>query len=82
MYVVASLAAAVVSNVVIVLAFLRVLRGVQRQHARERDALIDRVCHLARNPWNEAPSYQADDPELVRDWENSWESPSPEQMVS
>ena len=49
-------AAAFVSNAVIVLAFLRVTRGMQRQHARERDALLDKVCHLAGRPWNEAPA--------------------------
>ena len=81
MYVVASLAGAVASNVVIALAFLRVMRGIQRQHARERDALIDRVCHLAGRPWNEAPSVH-DDYEVPRDWESTWESPAPEQMVA
>ena len=49
-------AAAVVSNAIIALGFLRVMRGTQRQHAREREALIDKVCHLAGKPWNEAPA--------------------------
>jgi hypothetical protein len=81
MYVVASLAAAVVSNVVIALAFLRVVRGMQRQHARERDALIDRVCHLAGRPWNTPPAVE-ELVEVPRDWESTWESPAPEQMVA
>jgi hypothetical protein len=74
MYVVVSLAAAVVSNVVIALAFLRVVRGMQRQHARERDALIDRV-------WNTPPAVE-ELVEVPRDWESTWESPAPEQMVA
>ena len=80
MLVIAGVAAvAVVSNAIIALAFLRVMRGEQRQHARERDALIDKVCHLAGRPWNEAPAaefkleeeepnFLISSPERLPDW--------------
>lgn len=27
----------------------------ERQHAREREQLLNRICHLAGNPWVPAP---------------------------
>lgn len=42
--------------VVLVSAFSGILRSVLRSHARREDALIDRVLHVAGNPWNVAPA--------------------------
>ncbi|MBA3381738.1 MAG: hypothetical protein H0T97_07730 [Actinobacteria bacterium] len=37
-------------------------RAAIRQHAREREQLINQICHLSGRPWQEAP---ADEPRTI-----------------
>lgn len=41
----------------------QLLRVVIRQGARERELLVNQVCHLARNPWAPAPAEEYEVPE-------------------
>jgi hypothetical protein len=58
------------------LSFASVLRSLVRQHARERDLLINQVCALAGKPWQPPPA---------REWKQPEPGPvlyaSPEQMT-
>lgn len=38
--------------------FLRYVASQARQHARERQTLIDQVCHLSGRPWTPPPADQ------------------------
>ena len=78
---VASVLGLALSNVAIVVAFTQVLRSRDRLHARERDLLVNQICHLSGRAWNDPPSHQPE-PEVERDWANTWESQAPEQMVA
>jgi hypothetical protein len=71
MLVAGMVAASLALNAAIVLSFLRYVRGIQRQYARREDALIDKVCHLAGKPWNEAPAGVVEE-----------EEPEPDRYVS
>lgn len=60
-YVLSALAAATVI-VALIDAFAsilnaRTIRAMQRQHARERELLINQLPHVAGRPWAEAPAY-------------------------
>lgn len=46
---------AIAGIVILSLAFAQTIRGMQRQHAREREQLLDKLCHLAGKPWTPAP---------------------------
>lgn len=35
---------------------LRVVKSERREHARERDLLVNQMCALAGKPWQEAPA--------------------------
>lgn len=54
---------------VVVLAFAGLLRGVNRQHAREREQLLARLMHLAGRTWEPPPSDQYRPPEPVPEFE-------------
>lgn len=41
--------------VAVVVAFAGVVRSLIRQHARERDLLINQLLHATGNPWQPAP---------------------------
>lgn len=47
--------AAVLSLVAVIMAG-QTLRGIVRQHARERDRLLDRIMHLAGATWTPPPA--------------------------
>lgn len=49
-------AAAVVSVTVVTVAFLQALRWQARQHARERDLLVNQVLHLSGRTWQPPPA--------------------------
>ena len=67
--------------VVVTITLASILRWNVRQHARERERLVDQLCHLTGRPWNDAPAARPTvEPE--RDWESTWESQAPEQMVA
>lgn len=74
--------ALVVVLAVVVLAFTSILRWTIRQHARERERLVDQLCYLSGRTWNDPPSHVPPSLEAVPDWANTWESPAPEQMVA
>lgn len=48
--------ALVAANIILAVIFARSLRQRDRQHARERDLLLDRMMHLSGKPWNQAPA--------------------------
>lgn len=50
---VAAVAAVFVTSLLIMGA---ILDGVLRRQARERDRLINQICHLAGKPWQPAPA--------------------------
>lgn len=55
--------AAVVAVTVVTVAFLQALRWQARQHARERDLLVNQVLHLSGRTWQPPP---ADDTPAVK----------------
>jgi hypothetical protein len=69
----AALAVAAITAVVLG----NLLRIVIRQGARERELLVNQICHLSNKPWQEAPAYE--EHELV---ESSLSSVPPEQYFS
>jgi hypothetical protein len=44
-----------------VVCFAPILRYVVRQSARDRELLINQLCHVTGRPWQEAPAYQVED---------------------
>lgn len=57
-----------IALVALVVSFAGLLRANTRQAARERQVLIDKMCHLAGNPWTLPPADTFDpepDPEPV-----------------
>ena len=64
--VVAAVAAVAVAGMVVAsLAFARSIRGMERQHARERELLLNQVCNLAGKPWTPAPADEYQVPSVV-----------------
>jgi hypothetical protein len=55
---------AVVANAITALAYSRSQRNMQRQHARERELLLNQLCNLAGKPWVEPPSYRMPEPDV------------------
>jgi len=51
-----------------VVCFAPVFRYVIRQSARERELLVNQLCHMAGRPWQEPPSWAPETPELVPDF--------------
>jgi hypothetical protein len=41
-----------------------VLHATIRRHGRERDRLINQICHLADKPWSPAPATPKPQPEV------------------
>jgi hypothetical protein len=55
--VVAGIAAlAVLSEALLAITFARAQRSSQRQHARERELLINQLCNVVGRPWSPAPA--------------------------
>lgn len=50
--------AAIVALGLVTAGLLNVVRGMVRQHARERDALLDKIMHLAGRTWTPPPADQ------------------------
>lgn len=68
--------AAIAAAVAATLSFAGLLRSLIRQHARERDLLINQLLHATGKPWAPAPAA----PEPVPEPEpRSWTA-SPEQL--
>ncbi len=67
--------AGIIAEAATALTFARVVRSHDRQQARERELLLNQICHLSSKPWLPAPAEEAfeirDEPVLVG---------SPEQM--
>lgn len=60
--------AACASTAVVSLVLGNLLRVSIRQGARERDRLVNQLCHLSGRPWEEAPAYApepAEEPDLL-----------------
>ena len=72
----------VVALCVVTIAFTGILRWTIRQHARERERLVDQLCHLSGRTWNDPPSHREVAAEIDLDAAYTWESPAPEQMVA
>jgi hypothetical protein len=58
--------------------FAGVLRSLIRQHARERQLLLDQICHLSGKTWTPPPAHHAPpeakpretlNPDMLPDWE-------------
>lgn len=65
--------------VVVVTAFLSLIRGLVRQHARERDLLTNQLLHAVGKDWQPAPAdtpvvREEREPQVLRF------TPSPEQL--
>ena len=56
-----------------VIAFAGLIRSLIRQHARERDLLVNQLCHLAGRTWTAPP---ARDPEPAEPVEPRWVDPN------
>ena len=63
--------AAVLASAVTAIVFGNLLRIVIRQHARERERLVNQVCHLSGRPGQEAPVN-----------EREWPTESPRLLVA
>lgn len=69
MYVAIAAGAFALSNVVVVLAFLRVLRGRDREWGRRFDLVVNQLLHATNHTWTPPPADEwtpADDEELGR----------------
>lgn len=67
-----------VALLALVVGLTSILRSQQHAHAREREKLIDKVCHLAGNPWTPAPAVADNhEPEAEQSWEYAPDSPLP-----
>jgi len=55
------------STAVVAIVLGQLLRVVIRQGARERELLVNQICHLSGRPWREAPSYEPPMPEPERE---------------
>lgn len=63
---------------VVAISFTGIVRWLVRQQARERELLVNQVCHLSNRPWQEAPAYVPESledvpvyvtsPEQLPDW--------------
>jgi len=73
--------ASIAALVVVTISFAGVIRWGIRQQARERELLVNQLCALSGRPWQEPPAWHPT-PEPERDWETTWESQAPEQMVA
>jgi hypothetical protein len=60
------------------LIFGAILDGVLRRQARERDRLINQICHLAGKPWQPAPA--SEPPPVVEDPDDGRYIHSPDQL--
>lgn len=49
-------------------AFTSILRYVVRQGSRERELLVNQLCHLAGRPWREPPREPLTPEEIVAEW--------------
>lgn len=63
--------------VVTVMTFGGLLRSERRQHARERDLLLNQLLHTVGKPWQEAPADHHEPP--VEREPRTWTA-SPEQL--
>ena len=65
--------------VVVTISFAGVIRWGIRQHAREREQLVNQVCYLSGKTWQDPPSFE-NLPSLEMPPDEVWTSP--EQMVA
>jgi hypothetical protein len=75
-----ALAAALVA---VVASFAGVVRSLIRQHARERDLLINQLLHATGNAWQPSPAAEQRREARGRDFDGDVEirwTPSPEQL--
>jgi len=58
--------------VAVVVAFAGIVRSLIRQHARERDLLVNQILHLSGRTWTPPPADEwgpaTDGEPLVREW--------------
>jgi len=63
--------------VVVTISFAGVIRWGIRQHAREREQLVNQVCYLSGRTWQDPPSFTSPALEIPPD--EAWTTP--EQMA-
>jgi hypothetical protein len=60
-------AVAAAATVTVALVFANIIRAMIRQHARERDLMLNQIMHLSGKPWQEPPRTTPPAPPRPRD---------------